>query len=267
MNDLNSQQIVLLTLLVSFVTSIATGIVTVSLLEQAPEPVTQTINRIVEKTVERVVSEPVEGNDKPTEKEVVTVVVKEEDLTIDAVKRNSDSVVRVYSVVGGVKQFISLGLVIGGNGDFITDSSRIQKRNKYVAVYKNGEFPIEISYQEDGGSFVIMTPTQKDATGFVTGTYADSNSMQLGQSVIALAGENSLAVATGIITQILKEGESVTRIDTSIPSVSVLPGTMFLNLKGEIAGLNVSTVGSISFVPANMVKEFLSRRVPVVANK
>ena len=267
MNDLNAQQIVLLTLLVSFVTSIATGIVTVSLLEQAPEPVTQTINRIVEKTVERVVSEPSATNNKPAEKEIVTVVVKEEDLTIEAVRKNSASVVRVFEKVGDLKQFVSLGLIVGTNGDFITDSSKIQKRADYVAVYKNGEFPVEISYQETSSPLIVMSPTQKDLKDFSSGTYTDSNSVQLGQSVIALAGQSALSVATGIITQIIKEGENVTRIDTSVGTANTLPGTMFLNLKGEIAGINVTALGSISFMPANMVKEFLARRVPVVANQ
>ena len=37
MEHLNKQQLILLTLLISFVTSIATGIVTVSLMDQAPQ--------------------------------------------------------------------------------------------------------------------------------------------------------------------------------------------------------------------------------------
>ena len=53
--QLNKFQIVLLTLLVSFITSIATGIVTVALMEQAPPVIPQTINRIVERTIERTV--------------------------------------------------------------------------------------------------------------------------------------------------------------------------------------------------------------------
>ena len=51
MEKLNKSQIVLLTLLVSFVTLIATGVVTVSLMDQAPPAIAQTVNRIVERTV------------------------------------------------------------------------------------------------------------------------------------------------------------------------------------------------------------------------
>ena len=51
MEHLTKQQIILLTLLVSFVTSIATGIVTVSLINQAPANTTNTIERVIENTV------------------------------------------------------------------------------------------------------------------------------------------------------------------------------------------------------------------------
>src|ERR1035437_2208584 len=51
MEHLTKQQIVLLTLLVSFMTSIATGIVTVSLINQAPPNTTNTIERVIQKTV------------------------------------------------------------------------------------------------------------------------------------------------------------------------------------------------------------------------
>ena len=92
MEDLNKNQLILLTLLVSFVTSIATGIITVSLLQEAPPVVTQTINRVIERTIEQVVPES-EGGGTVTRE--VTVVVTEEDQVIDAISKNAKSVVRV----------------------------------------------------------------------------------------------------------------------------------------------------------------------------
>jgi S1-C subfamily serine protease len=261
MNDLNAQQIVLLTLLVSFVTSIATGIVTVSLLEQAPEPVTQTINRIVEKTVERVVTEPSpETDDKPVEKEVVTVVVKEEDLTIEAVKKNSGSLVRLYEKAGDLKQFIALGIVINNQGEFIVDSSRILPRADYIAVYSNGEFEVQTSYKPNGAAFAILAPQAAEGvTGFDSATFGDSSGLQLGQTVIAIGGQNSASVSTGIVTQVEKTAETISSIDTSITSTGVA-GTMFVTLKGDIVGMGMSAAGPSAFTPSTVVKEFLAGR-------
>ena len=80
---LSKSQIVLLTLLVSFVTSIATGIVTVSLMDQAPPAIAQTVNRIVERTVEKAVPLGQAASTVVTTEK--TVVVKESDLIVQAV--------------------------------------------------------------------------------------------------------------------------------------------------------------------------------------
>ena len=80
--DLNKSQLILLAILLSFITSIATGIVTVTLMQQAPESVTVPINRVIQQTVEKI--QQVEG--KTT---VQTVVVKEEDLVVDAIERKT----------------------------------------------------------------------------------------------------------------------------------------------------------------------------------
>ena len=85
-DKLNKNQIVLLTLLVSFVTSIATGIVTVTLIDQAPVGVTQTVNRVVERTIERVV--PGETKTTTVIKEV-PILITEEQLIADLVQSAS----------------------------------------------------------------------------------------------------------------------------------------------------------------------------------
>lgn len=98
LEHLTKKQIILLTLLVSFVTSIATGIVSVSLMQQMPAPVTQTINRVVERTLERVVEKKTDAQGVVTTKEK-TVVVKETDLISAAVQAAMPSLVSVYVIL------------------------------------------------------------------------------------------------------------------------------------------------------------------------
>src|SRR3989338_6667060 len=83
--DLNKPQLIMLAILLSFITSIATGITTVTLMQQAPSSVTVPINRVIKQTVEKI--QQVEG--KTT---VQTVIVKEEDLVVDAIAKNASSV-------------------------------------------------------------------------------------------------------------------------------------------------------------------------------
>ena len=86
--DLNKPQLILLAILLSFITSIATGIVTVTLMQQAPSSVTIPINRIVRQTVEKIV--PVPGKES-----VQTVIIKEEDLVVDAIAKNQSALFSV----------------------------------------------------------------------------------------------------------------------------------------------------------------------------
>src|ERR1700754_2442019 len=98
LEHLTKHQIVLLTLLVSFVTSIATGIVTVSLVNQAPSGVTRTINQIVEHTVEKVVPSTQGASAGLGITHTVpekTVVVKDDDLAAQSIAAMQQSLVRV----------------------------------------------------------------------------------------------------------------------------------------------------------------------------
>ena len=136
---LTKMQIVLLTLLVSFVTSIATGIVTVTLMDQAPPAITQTLNRVVERTVERVVPDESNQGASVITKET-TVVVKEEDLITDSINKNSKSVVRIRSVAeeGVEGSLVGIGAIVSRNGMIVTDPSVIKNGSKYVVETANG---------------------------------------------------------------------------------------------------------------------------------
>src|ERR1700679_489829 len=107
---LTKSQIVLLTLLVSFVTSIATGIVTVSLMQQAPPAVAETVNRIIENTIETVATSTKAQTASVVSTQQKTVIVNEADLIAQSVKQVSPSVVRIYS--SDQTQFLGLGVII-----------------------------------------------------------------------------------------------------------------------------------------------------------
>lgn len=262
MNDLNSQQIVLLCILVSFVSSIATGITTVSLLEQAPEPFTQTINRVVEKTIERVVTEPGETEVR-TEKVVETVVVKEEDLTIDSVKNNSQSMVRIYNDLPGTENdtFVSMGVIIKDNGRLITDGTI--SGGDYKGVYAGGEFKLR-QVSENEALISVFDPIDSRETVFKPAAMTNAFTLQLGQSVILLSGRSADVVSTGIAEQFIDainpaEGESkVGKISTSINPDKILMGSIILNLSGEIVGFSFGPdAGTKVFIPSEKVSNIL----------
>lgn len=260
MNDLNTQQIVLLCILVSFVSSIATGITTVSLLGQSPEPVSQTINRVVEKTIERVVET---TDNKPPERIVETVVVNQEDLTVDAVSKNSKSIVRLYTKdASGQKVFFSLGVVVSDTGRVVTISG-VSPRSKLTGIFDSGEFELKLLSSES--PFSLYETLSTIGATFTPAVLGDSQSLKLAQSVILLSGRNSAIAATGIINDLVVvggEGETkdyVTKVVAGVDVSKVLTGSVILNLKGEVVGINSEDViDPKSFVSINSVKSLIS---------
>ena len=146
MEDLNKQQLILLTLLVSFVTSIATGIITVALLSVAPPEVPQTVNRVIERTIERVV--PSEEKNTPSKIETitkeVTVTVKEDDLLTGAVEKNIGKIAKIYpeGVASSTKP-LGLGTLLSRDGVLVAERTNLVIEgvflNKYVVVFSDGQ--------------------------------------------------------------------------------------------------------------------------------
>lgn len=228
MEDLSKQQLILLVLLVSFVTSIATGIITASLLEKAPVAVTQTVNRVVERTVETVVPDNLESEDRVvTVRE--TVVVTEEDRVVDAILKNQATVVRIFD--GEV--FIGIGFISDASGEVVTAFGDLSSLPDYTARLDGGE-EMSIRFLRDeeaeGTSYFQLEPEGERTFDVSTTATAD---LQLGQSIVAITGRDSNSIATGRVTEIVS-GES---ISTDLVTTDFLPGTLLINLSGDVVGL------------------------------
>lgn len=271
MNDLNTQQIVLLCLLVSFVSSVATGITTVSLLDQAPEPVAQTINRVVERTIEKVVDPVVNtvtnvATNKPqVERIVETVVVNQEDLTVEAVEQNAKSLVRIYGLNrDGQKFFIGLGAVVSADGKILTSSTVLEMAQKFSAEYPEGNYDISLETAPRNGAIILSPSGVEEGKAFTPAVFGNSQNIKLAQSVIALGGQDRNLVSTGIITSMeTKEGEvsegvepksSINLINTSISADTIIRGSVLMTLKGEIIGIRIMGASGGSFISSNSVR-------------
>lgn len=244
MEELNKNQIVLLTLLVSFVTSIATGIVTVTLLDQAPPAVTQTINRIVERTVEKVV--PKETQPATVIKEV-PVIVTEEELIVKSVNQGAKAMVRIAEA-GEKGKFIGSGFLIK-NGRIITSrtlfgveaTSTTTFINILEAILTDGaRRPLERLTPLDGSPLLVFRLAEKDVKSDWPVLELSTDTSVIGQTVIALGASDStgLSVAVGIISSFLSSGTTTAPMIMTNAASSDNAGGPLLNIKGEVVGVS-----------------------------
>lgn len=286
LEQLTKHQIILLTLLVSFVTSIATGIVTVTLLDQAPPVVTQTINRVVERTVERVIpAEVTSNNSGPTtiiEKET-TVVVKENDLITESIEVNRRKLVRLFSVEEDTieesatstepgeetaeRDFLGLGIVVSPLGLVAADSSVIKSvpASSIRAVTSEGAlYEVVVAAKGDTNPTVLLelVLSEEESVSFNSVSFVSESSLKLGQTVIALSGEERTNVTIGIIAGLRERDKEIDEnvvadlieINTNIAGNNVI-GSPLLNIFGEIIGLKTtSSLGEGTFTPINVVR-------------
>lgn len=274
MNNLNFHQVILLCILVAFITSIATGITVVSLMQQGTGPVTQTINRVVERTVERVVEvDPTEKKttvQKTPEKEIVTVVVNSEELSIEAVEKNAKSIVRIYTdegtTNGEVRNFRGLGIVVDEEGTIITDATVIdpyqQTRFRYFAEKDGIFFRVDVVEDVSQTLAKVVPAQESDLPDFTPAVFGDSKTLQLAQSVISISGQKSDVVSSGIIAELQKDdsGENLLSIVSSINEAQIVPGAILVNLQGNIIGMYAAWHASQkdTFKPAQQIKALIS---------
>lgn len=269
---LNTQQIILLCLLVSFVTSIATGITVVSLMQQSPEPVTQTINRVIERTVETVTQQPVQEiknliTQKPVpvpSKEVTTVVVNQEDESINAVAKNENSVARIF-LNTKTQDFVTMGIVLNQAGDILVDKRLIDRRATYLAYYGSNKFFVRYSSGSETSDFIVLKIQGDNPNNFVAASLGDSNSIKLAQSVISLSGSKQTSVSVGEVSSVIKGNDgAVSAIVTSVNPSNVLTGSILLNLQGLVVGIKIyTTEDRTTYLPINSLKAQISALTPV----
>lgn len=262
---LNTQQVILLCLLVSFVTATATGITVVSLMQQVSEPVTQTINRVVERTVETVTQQPAEElrnilsqepqAQTPVEKETVTVIVNQEDKTIDAVEKNENSIVRIMRNTS-TETFVTLGIILNKEGDVLVDKRSINTNVAYKGIFSSGSFTLRADDSFSNSDFAIFKISEDVEATFIPMTWGDSNNLKLAQSVISLSGSSANSISIGEIVKLNRDSEGVlSSIQTSVNTNNVLTGSVILNLNGSVVGFRGSAPEDRTvFIPINKLK-------------
>ncbi len=245
MEHLSKSQIVLLTLLVSFVTSIATGIVTVSLYDQAPPIVTQTVGRVIEKTVETVMPAP-EGQPAAAATTVVTkektVVVTESEQISKAVERVSPSLVRVYTSTEE-PAFLGLGIVIDTSGTILTDSASLDERPDAVLALSDGTRVRAFVTRRDtdlGVAYLTVSTTSLASLSKPVQWKPVSIATDrpvLGATAVALSGKTVSRIASGLVTALLTEGKTSV-IDTNVAESSIMSGSPLIDTSGNLVGVS-----------------------------
>lgn len=258
MEDLNKQQMVLLTLLVSFVTSIATGIITVSLLQEAPVAVTQTINRVVERTIETVT--PTTEGEKETVREVQ--VVSEEDLVLASIEKSTASIVRIKTLgLDGTEIVSGLGVVVA-DGVVATDPKSFTTPNSSILFSDGKVYGVAGSFTQGGVVFLKVGKPAGEKYTYRVATLGNAESLKLGQTIIAIAGRKSNAVSIGRVSQLQRNAENVLADIVSDIGVSkTQSGSPLLNLSGEVIGIEAPVLDgetSLSYIPSAVIKAGLA---------
>ncbi len=279
MEHLSKQQLVLLAILISFVTSMATGIVTVSLMDQAPRSVTQTINRVVEKTIETVVPENSGNTNTASVVTRETVVVRADDLVVEAIEKNNKNLVRIFRTKQDLSdsKSVFVGLALITQYGLVADKSLVEKQidsfgavipETYEGFLFDGSKVSLLPVEGRGGEkLVIFEKKGEDGKpagvnfGVTKIEFGKADKLKLGQSVVQIGGKEDSAVATGIVALLKKDQAGLVKeIVTDIRRSDRALGMILSNLSGEIVGFLTSDMPDGSFLPIEVVIEHIATK-------
>ncbi len=280
MEYLNKSQIILLSLFVSFVSSMATGIVVVTLMQQAPEPVLQTITNVVERTIEKIVPTIIEKPGK-------TIVIKDEDLMISAIERNSKSVV-AFSITreDGEIWVAGVGVIVSADGLVVTDKANLI--GGVLTTTVNGiKYTLDVVSNEKEGLLALgkLIPvsevgTSTPAATFTSITFGNAGSIKIGQTAIVISGRDGKTITTGFVnrldtrTIINEETKAETKVLENIGLSARFSGTSngapIITLEGVVVGflsINENLASQIG-VPSSEAQNLISAySLPVPVKK
>lgn len=232
LEHLTKHQIVLLTLLVSFVSSIATGIVTVSLMNQAPPEISRTINQIVERTVQTVAPAAAVATTPATT--VKTVVVNNDDLAAQSIANVQKSIVRIIDTKDP-KSLVARGVIVDKSGLALTDRSALvaSGASSFAALLPDGtQVPATIvKDQATTTDTLMLSLAVGTTTSWAPAAIADLSKVKLGQTVIRIGGVGADSVNTGVVATLAHQG----LIEASVSSMT--PGSIIMTLFGEVVGI------------------------------
>lgn len=223
--ELNKTQLILLAILLSFITSIATGITTVTLMQQAPVSFTAPINRVVQQTIEKI--QQVEGKTITQ-----TVIVKEEDLVVDAIAKNKSAVFSVTKETQDldgktIEVGAGRGFAVSTDGIIVVDALLVSDKGVYYVKNDSGKFKADfVSTDKAGFSFLKIGTLldEKNKIVFTVPIFGDLDKMKVGQKVLVLGSS---------ISSSIYEGNK--NVDISVTKSNA--GGLVLNLDGEALGI------------------------------
>ncbi|MDO8564567.1 MAG: trypsin-like peptidase domain-containing protein [bacterium] len=176
--------------------------------------------------------------------------------------------VPVYRQQGSEQQKIGAGtgFLVKSNGYILTNRHVVSDAvATYTVLLQNGaQKKATVLYRDAENDFAIL---KIDGSGYTTATLGNSNTLKLGQTVIAIGnalGEYSNSVSVGIISGLNRaieasDGGKLIKLEGVIQTdAAINPGNSggpLITLQGEIVGVNVATVvggSNISFaIPIN----------------
>jgi serine protease Do len=281
-NIINRPLIVFLVIL-SFVTGIAGGAGGIALVFNSPA-LLKAFN----------ISETGSGITVNSTGKTETVTLKEDSATISAVQKVSPAVVSVvYTKDVNLQDYYNFGFPVGNNGQsgvtqeqgggtgFVITAEGLIATNKHVADVDGAKYTV---ITQDGKKYdanlVATDPSNDfailkiDAKNLPVVEYGDSDSLDIGQRVIAIGnalGEFQNSVTAGVLSG--KE-RSLTATDSSGASSEELDGLLqtdaainsgnsggpLINTKGQVIGINTATASKsvaegVGFaIPINPIK-------------